>query len=99
MVQKFKQTLNLTTILKTIKINRSTYYYWVKIQLKNNHKMEIRNIQQKRIKEICKSHRYHYGHRKIAVLYRQIYKEDITTSKIYQIMKENGICCRLKTKK
>ncbi|WP_374695434.1 hypothetical protein ACEW7V_03310 [Areca yellow leaf disease phytoplasma] len=34
LVKQFSQDLNLTTILKTIRINRSTYYYWLKIEKK-----------------------------------------------------------------
>ncbi|AGL90627.1 Putative transposase tra5 for insertion sequence element IS150 [Strawberry lethal yellows phytoplasma (CPA) str. NZSb11] len=34
LVKQFSQDLNLTTILKTICINRSTYYYWLKIEEK-----------------------------------------------------------------
>ncbi|AGL90918.1 Putative transposase tra5 for insertion sequence element IS150 [Strawberry lethal yellows phytoplasma (CPA) str. NZSb11] len=34
LVKQFSQDLNLTTILKTIRINRSTYYYWLKIEEK-----------------------------------------------------------------
>ncbi|WP_374695437.1 hypothetical protein ACEW7V_03330 [Areca yellow leaf disease phytoplasma] len=34
LVKQFVKDLNLTTILKTIRINRSTYYYWLKIEKK-----------------------------------------------------------------
>ncbi|GLH61053.1 hypothetical protein PAWBP_7930 [Paulownia witches'-broom phytoplasma] len=35
LVKQFNQNLNLTTILKTIQIKRSTYYYWLKVKTIN----------------------------------------------------------------
>ncbi|AGL90519.1 Putative transposase tra5 for insertion sequence element IS150 [Strawberry lethal yellows phytoplasma (CPA) str. NZSb11] len=42
LVKQFSQDLNLTTILKTIRINRSTYYYWLKIEEKLKLKEEVK---------------------------------------------------------
>ncbi|ABC65481.1 fragment of Tra5 transposase [Aster yellows witches'-broom phytoplasma AYWB] len=42
LVKQFNQKLNLTTILKTIKTKRSTYYYWLKV--KNKIKAKKRKI-------------------------------------------------------
>ncbi|AGL90521.1 Putative transposase tra5 for insertion sequence element IS150 [Strawberry lethal yellows phytoplasma (CPA) str. NZSb11] len=53
MVKQFSQDLNLTTILKTIRINRSTYYYWLKIEEKLKLKQTKYFLQQKRIKVLC----------------------------------------------
>ncbi|WP_373402819.1 IS3 family transposase [Candidatus Phytoplasma solani] len=99
LVKEFKNELNLTTILKTIQIKRSTYYYWLKNQRKLKAKKEKYLLQQKRINALCEANQYLYGHRKITILYQQLFYETITKKKIFNIMKENGICCRLKIKK
>ncbi|ABC65479.1 conserved hypothetical protein [Aster yellows witches'-broom phytoplasma AYWB] len=44
-------------------------------------------------------HEYLFGHRKITHLYQKIFNEPITKKKVYFIMKEKGICCRLRSKK
>ncbi|WP_349401926.1 IS3 family transposase [Candidatus Phytoplasma solani] len=99
LVKKFKNSLNLTTILKTIKIKRSTYYYWLKVENKIKEKEEKNLLQQKRINALCLNNQYFFGHRKITNLYQQTFNEIITKKKVYSIMKENGICCRLRIKK
>jgi transposase InsO family protein len=99
LVKQFHQNLNLTTILKTIQIKRSTYYYWLKIQKKLQQKEETFLLQQKRIKALCLHYQYFYGHRKITNLYQKTFNEIITKKKVYLIMKEKGICCRLRIKK
>ncbi|WP_017193607.1 IS3 family transposase, partial [Vaccinium witches'-broom phytoplasma] len=85
-----------TTILKTIQIKRSTYYYWLKVKNKLKEKEENDLLQQKRIKALCKMHEYLFGHRKITDLYQKAFNEPITKKKVYLIMKEKGICCRLR---
>ncbi|BAD04652.1 IS3 family transposase ['Chrysanthemum coronarium' phytoplasma] len=99
LVEKFQNVLNLTTILKMIQTKRSTYYYWLKV----NHKIKIKQeqylLKQKRIESLCKMHEYLFGHRKITHLYQKIFNEPITKKKVYFIMKEKGICCRLRSKK
>ncbi|MDV3178394.1 MAG: transposase [Sweet potato little leaf phytoplasma] len=52
LVKQFSKDLNLTTILKTIRINRSTYYYWLKIEEKKKIKQEKYLLQQKRNESI-----------------------------------------------
>ncbi|AOF54707.1 Tra5 transposase [Maize bushy stunt phytoplasma] len=99
LVKEFKNELHLTTILKTIQIKRSTYYYWLKVKNKIKVKEEKHLLQQNRIKALCLHEQYLYGHRKITDLYQKTFNEIITKKKIYNIMKENGICCRLKIKK
>jgi transposase InsO family protein len=99
LVKQFNQTLNLTTILKTIQIKRSTYYYWLQTQNKLQEKEEKYLLQQKRIKALCLYHKYFYGHRKINNLYQKTFNEFITKKKVYNIMKEKDICCRLRIKK
>ncbi|QYC30904.1 transposase [Paulownia witches'-broom phytoplasma] len=49
LVKQFVKDLNLTTILKTIRINRSTYYYWLKIEKKLKLKQTKYFLQQHRI--------------------------------------------------
>uniref|UniRef100_UPI00037FF744 IS3 family transposase n=1 Tax=Milkweed yellows phytoplasma TaxID=208434 RepID=UPI00037FF744 len=99
LVEKFQNDLNLTTILKTIQIKRSTYYYWLKIKEKLKLKQAKYLLKQKRIKSLCQMHEYLFGHRKIIHLYQKIFNETITKKKVYLIMKEKGICCRLRSKK
>ncbi|MBS2126422.1 IS3 family transposase ['Fragaria x ananassa' phyllody phytoplasma] len=99
LVKQFEKDLNLTTILKTIQIKRSTYYYWLKTKAKLKLKQEKYLLQQKRIASLCKMHEYFLGHRKITVLYQKIFNEIITKKKVYLMMKEKGICCRLRIKK
>ncbi|AGL90920.1 Putative transposase tra5 for insertion sequence element IS150 [Strawberry lethal yellows phytoplasma (CPA) str. NZSb11] len=99
LVKQFSQDLNLTTILKTIRINRSTYYYWLKIEEKLKLKQTKYFLQQKRIKVLCLHYQYFYGHRKITDLYQKTFNEPITKKKVYLIMKENNICCKLRPKK
>ncbi|KND62564.1 putative phage integrase Rve [Candidatus Phytoplasma phoenicium] len=99
LVNQFNQTLNLTTILKTIQIKRSTYYYWLKVKNKLKEKEEKYLLQQKRIKALCSQSQYFYGHRKITDLYQKTFNEFITKKKVYTIMKKNDISCRLRIKK
>ncbi|CAM11774.1 Transposase, fragment [Candidatus Phytoplasma australiense] len=99
LVKQFVKDLNLTTILKTICINRSTYYYWLKIEKKLKLKEEKQLLQQKRLQNLCLHHQYFYGHRKITDLYQKTFNEPITKKKVYLIMKENNICCKLRSKK
>ncbi|GLH60791.1 hypothetical protein PAWBP_5290 [Paulownia witches'-broom phytoplasma] len=99
LVKQFVKDLNLTTILKTIRINRSTYYYWLKIEKKLKLKQTKYFLQQQRIQTLCLQHEYFYGHRKITDLYQEIFNEFITKKKVYLIMKENNICCKLRPKK
>ncbi|QKX95507.1 MAG: Tra5 transposase [Rapeseed phyllody phytoplasma] len=99
LVKQFNQKLNLTTILKTIKTKRSTYYYWLKVENKIKAKKEKYLLQQNRIKALCLQEKYFCGHRKITDLYQKTFNENITKKKIYTIMKENGIFCRLRIKK
>ncbi|QYC31174.1 IS3 family transposase [Paulownia witches'-broom phytoplasma] len=99
LIKKFENDLNLTTILKTIQIKRSTYYYWLKVKEKIKLKQEKYLLQQHRIQTLCLKHEYFYGHRKITDLYQEIFNEFITKKKVYLIMKENNICCKLRPKK
>nr|AAV74518.1 putative transposase [Aster yellows phytoplasma] len=99
LVKQFNRKLNLTTILQTIRIKRSTYYYWLKVENKIKAKKEKYLLQQNRIKALCLHEQYFYGHRKITVLYQKTFNEPITKKKVYTIMKENGIFCRLRIKK
>ncbi|WP_017193512.1 IS3 family transposase, partial [Vaccinium witches'-broom phytoplasma] len=99
LVRKFQNDLNLTTILKTIQTKRSTYYYWLKVKTKLKEKQEQYLLQQKRIESLCQMHEYFFGHRKITDLYQKVFNEPITKKKVYLIMKENNICCRLRSKK
>ncbi|WAN63024.1 Tra5 transposase [Candidatus Phytoplasma rubi] len=99
LVNQFHQTLNLTTILKTIQIKRSTYYYWLKVKNKIKEKEEKYFLQEKRIKALCLHYQYFYGHRKITTLYQKTFNEFITKKKVYTIMKKNDISCRLRIKK
>ncbi|XXP77179.1 MAG: IS3 family transposase [Lettuce witches'-broom phytoplasma] len=99
LVKQFEKDLNLTTILKTIQIKRSTYYYWLKTETKLKLKQEKQLLQEKRIASLCKIHEYFLGHRKITDLYLKTFNETITKKKVYHIMKEKGICCRLRMKK
>ncbi|WP_425343310.1 IS3 family transposase, partial [Paulownia witches'-broom phytoplasma] len=96
LVKQFVKDLNLTTILKTIRINRSTYYYWLKNEKKLKLKQTKYFLQQHRIQALCLQHEYFYGHRKITDLYQEIFNEFITKKKVYLIMKENNICCKLR---
>ncbi|BAD04491.1 putative transposase [Onion yellows phytoplasma OY-M] len=98
LVNQFNQTLNLTTILKTIQIKRSTYY-WLKVKNKIKEKEEKYLLQQKRIKALCLHYQYFYGHRKITTLYHKTFNELITKKKVYTIMRKNSIFCRLRIKK
>ncbi|MDV3198458.1 MAG: IS3 family transposase [Vigna little leaf phytoplasma] len=99
LVQKFANNLTITTILKTIKTKRSTYYYWLKTKEKLKQKQEKYLLQQKRIEALCLYYEYFYGHRKITNLYQKTFNEIISKKKVYLIMKEKGICCRLRIKK
>ncbi|MBP5835845.1 IS3 family transposase, partial [Candidatus Phytoplasma meliae] len=99
LVKQFEKDLSLTTILKTIQIKRSTYYYWLKTKEKLKLKQEKQLLEQKRIASLCKMHEYFLGHRKITDLYLKTFNETITKKKVYLIMKEKGICCRLRIKK
>ncbi|ABC65406.1 Tra5 transposase [Aster yellows witches'-broom phytoplasma AYWB] len=99
LVKQFNQKLNLTTILKTIRTKRSTYYYWLKVENQIKAKKEKYLLQQNRIKALCLHEQYFYGHRKITDLYQKTFNELITKKKVYTIMKENGIFCRLRIKK
>ncbi|XXP77317.1 MAG: IS3 family transposase [Lettuce witches'-broom phytoplasma] len=99
LVKRFEKGLNLTTILKTIQIKRSIYYYWLKTKAKLKLKQEKQLLEQKRIASLCKMHEYFLGHRKITDLYLKTFNETITKKKVYLIMKEKGICCRLRMKK
>ncbi|WP_425305911.1 IS3 family transposase, partial ['Santalum album' aster yellows phytoplasma] len=99
LIKKFENDLNLTTILKVIRINRSTYYYWLKIEKKLKFKETKYFLQQQRIQTLCLQNEYFYGHRKITDLYQEIFNEFITKKKVYLIMKENNICCKLRPKK
>ncbi|MFB0638481.1 MAG: hypothetical protein AB2N28_2040 [Candidatus Phytoplasma solani] len=91
LVKKFKNSLNLTTILKTIKIKRSTYYYWLKVKNKIKEKEEKNLLQQKRINALCLHYQYFYGHRKITDLYQKTFNEFITKKKVYTIMKKTTL--------
>ncbi|MFB5029848.1 MAG: hypothetical protein WJU30_00402 [Candidatus Phytoplasma pruni] len=99
LVEKFQNVLNLTTILQTIQIKKSTYYYWLKVKNKLQEKEEKDLLQQKRIESLCKMREYLFGHRKITHLYQKIFNETINKKKFYLIMKEKGICCHLRIKK
>ncbi|XXP77257.1 MAG: IS3 family transposase [Lettuce witches'-broom phytoplasma] len=99
LVQQFEKDLSITTILKTIQIKRSTYYYWLKTKAKLKLKQEKQFLQEKRITSLCQNHEYFFGHQKITVLYQKIFNEAIAKQKVYQIMKAKGICCRLRMKK
>ncbi len=99
LVKQFNKKLNLITILKTIRIKRSTFYYWLKVENKIKPKKEKHLLQQNRIKALCLHQQYFYGHRKITDLYQKTFNENITKKKVYTIMKENGIFCRLRIKK
>ncbi|ABC65148.1 conserved hypothetical protein [Aster yellows witches'-broom phytoplasma AYWB] len=96
---KFQNDLNITTILKTIQTKRSTYYYWLKVNHKIKLKQEKYLLQQKRIESLCRIHEYLFGHSKITNLYQKNFNETITKKKVYHIMKEKSICCRLRIKK
>ncbi|WYY26371.1 IS3 family transposase [Candidatus Phytoplasma fraxini] len=98
LVEKFEKDLNLTTILKTIQIKRSIYY-WLKTKEKLKLKQAKYLLQQKRIKSLCKINEYFFGHRKINDLYQKVFNEPITKKKVYLIMKEKGIYCRLRSNK
>ncbi|MFT2804552.1 IS3 family transposase, partial [Candidatus Phytoplasma asteris] len=75
-----------------------TYYYWLKIEKKLKLKETKYFLQQQRIQTLCLQHEYFYGHRKITDLYQEIFNEFITKKKVYLIMKENNICCKLRPK-
>ncbi|PEH36384.1 DNA-binding protein, partial [New Jersey aster yellows phytoplasma] len=83
LVKQFNQKLNLTTILKTIKTKRSTYYYWLKVENKIKAKKEKYLLQQNRIKALCLQEKYFCGHRKITDLYQKTFNENITKKKLY----------------
>ncbi|KOR75326.1 putative transposase [Candidatus Phytoplasma pruni] len=71
----------------------------MKVKNKLQEKEEKDLLQQKRIESLCKMREYLFGHRKITHLYQKIFNEPITKKKVYLIMKEKGICCRLRIKK
>ncbi len=80
LVKQFNQKLNLTTILKTIRTKRSTYY-WLKVENKIKAKKEKHLLQQNRIKVLCLHQQYFYGHRKITDLYQKTFNEFIYLKK------------------
>ncbi len=58
------------------------------------------SLQQKRINSLFKVHEYFLrSSNKITDLYQKIFNETIAKKKVYLIMKEKGICCRLRSKK
>ncbi|ABC65472.1 conserved hypothetical protein [Aster yellows witches'-broom phytoplasma AYWB] len=71
----------------------------MKVENKIKAKKEKYLLQQNRIKALCLQEKYFCGHRKINDLYQKTFNENITKKKIYTIMKENGIFCRLRIKK
>lgn len=73
-------------------IARSTFYRWKKQQSE-----QAPNPLVKRIRELCREHRFRYGYRKITALLRR--EMQINHKRVQRIMREEWLQCRVKVKK
>ncbi|WP_240470632.1 transposase [Atopococcus tabaci] len=67
-MDRFREKYTVTAILGALGVARSTYYRWTKEPKKVLSKVESA------ITELCRTHKYRYGHRKIAKLLKRKYK-------------------------
>jgi hypothetical protein len=56
-------------------------------------------LQQNRIKALCLYYQYFMVIAKLLIYIKKTFNEIITKKKVYLIMKEKDICCRLRIKK
>ncbi|MGA0447956.1 MAG: IS3 family transposase [Candidatus Phytoplasma pyri] len=99
MIQKYQGIMSLRKILPILNVNKSTYYYWLKLANYQKRKLENHNLIVKRIKRLCQINKFYYGFRKITMLYNRQYQANLNITCVYRIMKENHCLCKLKPKR
>ena len=93
LVKKLTKKYTVSAILKVLKIPRSTYYRWKK-GLK-----EYKNKYEDLIIEICKSTKYHNGHRKIKAILKKQYQIKLNRNTVQKIMQKHHLQCKVKPKR
>ncbi|WP_341266478.1 IS3 family transposase [Candidatus Phytoplasma fraxini] len=89
LVKFYKKYFKIQEILKLLKINRNSYYYWNKVKhIKEKRESKYKIITQ-RIGKLCKQNKYSFGYRKITILYLKTYKERVNNKKVLKIMHLN----------
>jgi transposase InsO family protein len=84
--------VSVKKICEWLNIPRSTYYRWKKsVCLDRDYDLE------KRICELCSTHKYRYGYRKITALLRLEMR--VNHKRVQSIMQRKGLQCRVKVKK
>ncbi|KFO16553.1 transposase [Enterococcus faecium] len=93
MVDRFREKYTVTAILGALGVARSTYYRWTKEPKKVLSKVESA------ITELCQTHKYRYGHRKIAKLLKRKYKMKRHRNTVQRIMQKLHLQCQVKPKR
>lgn len=93
MVEELSKKYTVTSILKILKVARSSYYRWLKGFTK--HKNEHEDL----IIEICKETKYRNGHRKIKAILKRQYNIELNRNTVQRIMQKNHIQCKVKPKR
>lgn len=89
LIKFYKKYLKITDILKLLKINRNSYYYWKKVQYQKEKRESNYNKIVERLGRLCKKTGFSFGYRKITNLYFQTYKEIVNNKKVLHIMRMN----------
>ena len=90
LVEELRGNMSIREICRHIGISRSSYYRW-KAHEENETPKEVRNRQ---IGELCKKHKFRYGYRKIAALYRGACEKTVQ-----RVMQTHDWQCQVKVKK
>ncbi|WP_323847559.1 MAG: IS3 family transposase [Phytoplasma sp.] len=89
LIKFYKKYFKIKDILKLLKINRNSYYYWKKVKPIKEKRESKYKIITKRIGKLCKQNQYSFGYRKITILYFRTYKEIVNNKKVLNIMRIN----------
>ncbi|VDG98059.1 Integrase core domain [Lysinibacillus sphaericus] len=90
LVEELRDEMTIGEICKHMGVSRSSYYRW-KTQATEETEKEKRD---RGIGELCKTHKYRYGYRKIAALYSAVCEKTVQ-----RVMQKYGWQCRVKVKK
>ncbi|MDH6364545.1 putative DNA-binding protein YlxM (UPF0122 family), partial [Enterococcus sp. PF1-24] len=91
LVESLKDQMSVKELCEQFKIGRSTYYRWLKTAPKG-----LTDLEQL-IKELCFTHKFRYGYRKITALVCRV--RSVSKNTVQHIMRRYGWNCRTKMKK
>ncbi|MEZ0180159.1 IS3 family transposase ['Camptotheca acuminata' phytoplasma] len=89
LIKIYKKYFKINDLLKLLKINKNSYYYWIKNKPQKEKKEKEYNKITKRIGKLCKENNFSFGYRKIKILYFQTYNKIVNNKKVLKIMNEN----------